>query len=222
MAIFVMDEQHRHFGDAQRLQRVHRVKLIRNDGSAADEAAQVDAFAAKQGDGDVACLHHADQFFDRARADWQAGVRRGDEPFANGIGISVGVDPVDFGARRHDFTHRPVGEADDARDDGALAFLDDARATGFGDDEVQFLRRHLILAFAVEAERGKDQRAGAIEQPDEGRGQPGDPLHRDGGKRSDGFGRAQGELFGHQFADDQRQIGGQRNDKDEAEGFGKF
>ena len=71
----------------------------------------------------------------------QAAVRRRGQLGADFLAAAADVDPVDVGARGHDLAHRAVGEADDARDDRALAFLEHARGLRLGDDQVQVPRR---------------------------------------------------------------------------------
>ena len=131
------------------------------------------------------------------------------------LGVCLFIEPVNFGARCHHFAHGPVGQTHDARYDGALALFDHAGFGGLCDNQVQFFRRHVIFRFAVHAEDAEDERAGAVEQPDQRRCHAREDDHRhchDDGNR---FWRAQGELLGHQFPHDQRGKGGEPDDKGE-------
>ena len=203
MAIFVMDEQHRHIGLAQRGQCVHRVERVGNHRCLAHQFSEVDGLTTEQRGGDVARLHHPDRLFHRPFCNRNARVRRSEQPFADGIAIGIGIKPIDFGARGHHFAHWTVGEADHAGDDRAFMLLNDARFRCLGDHQMQFLGGHLAFTFTVEPEQPEDRRARPVEQPDQRRGQPRDPLHWHSGERGDGFGFAQRELLGHQFADDE-------------------
>ena len=177
MAIFVVDEGHRHLAAAQHGQRVHRVDLVGDDRRRAHQRAQVERLA-------------VDQAATTSRA-WTTPISWSTEPSATGmrlcgrldqrlrrivVRVGVDVDPVDLGARRHHLARRPVGEPHDARDDRPLIFLEHAGAVRLGDDEVQLLGGDLVVAVAVEAEQPEDEAAGAVEQPDERRRRLGDPA----------------------------------------------
>ena len=75
MAIFVVDQRHRHFGLAQRVERVHRIDLIEYDRGLTHQLPQVEWFALEQSDRDIARLHHADDRIDRSFGHRQATVR---------------------------------------------------------------------------------------------------------------------------------------------------
>ena len=75
-------------------------------------------------------------------------MRRGEQAGAHRLLIGIGVDPVDICARGHHLAGGAVGEAHHARNDRALAFLEYARRMRLGDDEMQFLGRHLAVAVA--------------------------------------------------------------------------
>src|SRR3546814_15320199 len=72
----------------------------------------------------VARLNDADDIFDGPFSDRQSGMGAFEQAGANGVCICVCVNPVDFGARRHDSARRPVGQSDDAGNDRALAFFE--------------------------------------------------------------------------------------------------
>ncbi len=222
MAIFVVDEQHRHFGDAQRLERVHRVDLVVDDFGGAHQLFEVERLALKQRRGDIARLHHPHDVVDRPARDGQAAVRGFEQFVAHPARVESGIDPVHVLARRHHLAHRTVGKAHDARNDRALAFLDHPRFRRLGDDQVEFLGRHAIFRFAVEAEQAEHQRRTVVEQPDERRRDTRQPVHRNRHEYRDPLGRAQRELLRHQLARDQREIGGKRNDRRKARRLGVF
>ena len=138
------------------------------------------------------------------------------------LGACADIDPIDLGPRSHDFTHRPVRETDDAGNDRPLTFLKNARGLSFGNHKVQLLRSNLVSRFAVEAKDLEDRCAGLVEQPDERRGDLGQPTHRAGDENRDRLGRAKRELLGNELAHDQREIGHDHDHHPEAGGFGGF
>ena len=155
MAIFVVDQRQRDVGGAQHGQRVHRVHQVRNDRRLAAQRAEVDRLA-------VAARGETSRV-------WMTPTIFSIEPSATGMrlcGVSsrasrissggrADVDPVDIGARRHDFADRPVGKPDDARNHRPLVFLEHARGLRFGDDQVKLLGGDLVPRF-----RGRSRTAG--------------------------------------------------------------
>ena len=129
--------------------------------------------------------------------------------FADLIGSRGDVDPFDLGARSHHLAHRPVCEPDDTGDDRPFAFLEHARRLRLSDDEVELFGRHVVAQFAIEPEQLEDQRARAIEQPDEGGGDLRQHPQRARHDHGDRLGRTQRELLGHDLADHQRDEGGE-------------
>ena len=211
MTIFVVDKQHWHVGDTQGFQRVHRIDLVVDNLGRSHQLRKVERFAAEQRRGNVARLHHANNVVDRPARHRQAAVWRFDQLVAYPLRVERYVDPVDVLARRHHLAHRAVGEAHDARNDRALAFLDQPRFRRLGDDQVQLLGGHPVLGFAVEAQDAEHQRRTAVEQPHQRRADFRQPQHRQRDEDRDRFGRAQRKLLRHQLADDQREIGGHRD-----------
>ena len=157
-----------------------------------------------------------------AFGDRQPAVRRFAQPLGDRRGIGVDIEPVDVGARRHHLAGRPVGEADDAGDDRAFAFLEHAGMVRLGDDEVQLLGGDLGRGIAAHPQQPEDQGAGLVEQPDERRGRARDPQHRQRDDGGDRLGRAQRELLGHQLADHQRRISDEDDDEGEAQRAGQL
>ena len=72
MAVFVVDQRHRHLRFLQRGEHVERVGLVVDDRRLAHMLAQVEALAGEQRGEQVARLDHADHGVDRAFADRQA------------------------------------------------------------------------------------------------------------------------------------------------------
>ena len=136
--------------------------------------------------------------------------------------ISVGVDPFDFAARGHHAAHAPVSQAHDAGDHVTFLGIDDAGSRGFGHHRSQFLFGHRLVAFAALAQHAEDETAGPVEQPHEGRCEARKQHHDRCDPHGNCFGAAQRELLGHQFADNQRQIGGDHDHHGKAGFFGQM
>ncbi len=64
MAIFVVDQRHRHRCLPQHLKHVHRVQLVEDHGRIAHQFGQHDRPALQHGGNDVARLHHAPNVVD--------------------------------------------------------------------------------------------------------------------------------------------------------------
>ena len=207
MAVFVMDQCHRHFGLAQRVERIHRVDLIEYDGCLPHQRAKVERFALEQRHRDIARLYHPDDGVDRSFGDRQATVRGLHQRRTEAGIVERRVDPFDIGARRHHLAHRSVGEPHHARDDRAFMLLDHTRFARFGDDQVQFLGRDMFFALAFQAHYAEQQRRRRIEQPHHRRSRPGEREHRTRHRGGERFGRAERDLLGHELADDERGIG---------------
>ena len=108
---------------------------------------------------------------------------------------------------RHQAARRPVGDPHDAGDHLAFGAVHGARAFGLGDDQANLLVADPARLASGLPEQGQHQLARPVEHPDQRGGDAGDDPHHRGHARGDLFRRAQGDLLGHQFADDQRQIG---------------
>ena len=75
----------------------------------------------------------------------------------------------------------------------------------------------MAVRFAVQPKQSENQCACAIQQPDNGGGDPRQHHHWHRHHPGNGFGRAQGKLLGHQFPYDQRSKGGEANDQPKAD-----
>ena len=133
---------------------------------------QVDRPSVQRGREHVAGLDDADDIVDRAVSHGNAAVRR---VRASAAAISsrrrVNIDPVDFGSRSHDLADRPVGQADDAGNDRAFVFLENAGSLRFGDDQVQLFGGHRGSSIPRSSPSSlKIERTRPVEQPDERRG----------------------------------------------------
>ena len=125
VAVFVVHHCHRHICTAERFERVHRIDLIGDNRRGFHQSAQVDVSAIDEFGDNVARLDDADDLVHRPFGDQHPTVRERPQDGEQRIMIGIGVDPVEFGARCHDFADGSVSEADNARDDRAFGFFDD-------------------------------------------------------------------------------------------------
>ena len=130
------------------------------------------------------------------------------------------VDPVDFRAWGHQFAHGSLGKPDNALQHLVLFVFDDAAARGFGEQHVQFFGGDGALAGRAHAQQADEDPRGRIEQPHQRRSHFCQQRHRTCHDDGNGRGSAQGDLLGHQLADDKAQIGRHDNHCGEAGLFG--
>ena len=168
----------------------------------------------------VACLDDADHDVDAAIAGRQARMLGLHQQFADGALIGLQIDPVDLGARRHHRAHGAVAKPHDAGNHAPLVGFDGAVMLGLGNQHLDLLVGHLLFAFAALAEQPQYGAAGNVEQEDQRRRNGGEDGHRRRHPGCHAFGIAQGDLLGHQFTDDQREIGDDGNDNADAERIG--
>ncbi len=89
-------------------------------------------------------------------------------------------------------------------------------------DEVgDLLLRGRGLHVLAEPEDFQHRIGGEGEEPDDGGGEHGQTGHRFGDEHGPALGIAQRDALGHEFADDEREIGDDRHDKAEAQGLGE-
>ena len=100
--------------------------------------------------------------------------------------------------------------------------LDHARFARLRHDQVEFLRRYMLLGLALQAHQAEQQGRGRIEQPHNRRGDRRQHADRPRHHRRQRLGRAQRDLFGHQLPDHQRGIGRDADDDGEADRFGRL
>ena len=125
------------------------------------------------------------------------------------------VDEDDFRARSHQVAHGQLIEIERAVDDVALDLVERA-----GAEALLHQTAHLILGDGrvgpgFHSEQPQQHLGGLAEKRDERRGEHREPVHEFRHAERDAFRIAQADALGHQFADDERQIGD--GDHDQAE-----
>ena len=163
MAIFVVHQDHRHFGFAQNFQHIERVELVRHLFQRSHQLAQVQIIAPQLRRDNIACLDDAADFVDGVLGDGEAAVLRLHQELVNILALGVDIEPVDFGPRGHHLPDRAVGQADDAAHYRPFMFLDDAGACRFGKNHLQLVRRDVVHLLALHPHQAEDQRAAVVE-----------------------------------------------------------
>ncbi len=141
--------------------------------------------------------------------------------FSPNLGFRVvQIDPVDFGARRHDRPGVAVAQAEDAGHHLLLAFVEHPGLDALLHHGLDFfLGDGRILGFA-HAQQEQHQIGRGAQKPGQRRGQLRQRLHGARYQRSDVLRRTERQPLGHQFAQNQREIGRYRHHQAKAQGIG--
>ena len=207
-AVFVDDEGHvdpRALQDLQRLQ--HRCRL-RNEGRLGDQRLHIDLAGRQQGVQQVLLVHQAQRVIDvvLARHD-DARIGAGADFLAHHLLGVVQSDPEHLVARRHGHPHRTVAQAHDLLDHLLLFRFDQAGRGALGQNGRHLFLGHVRSVAILDAQQLQNARGRGGQQQDEGLQH--DRQRRDGlghlGRHR--LGEDQRQALGHQFADDQRDIG---------------
>lgn len=134
--------------------------------------------------------------------------------------VVLDIQPDDVRARHHDRARGAVVEPQHAVDHGLLARVEHAFGRALADHGAHFALGHAAVAGAANAEHGQNGAGRHIEQADQGPRHQRQPAHRPGDETGHALGVTQGDVLGHQFADDEREIGGQRHDHAERDAVG--
>ena len=212
MAIFVMDEGHRHLGVAQHVQRVHRVDLVGHDRRRPHQRAQVERLARR-------CRRRRCRAPGRRRSACRPSLPRP----AGGCAASRAAcarivagsasTSIQSTSVRGVITSRVGRSASRTTPEMIARSLSSSTPAVVASATTRW--RSSAVTWSLDSrfmpQQPEDERAGPVEQPDERRGRPATASsigtrHRGG----DRLGRAQRELLGHQLADHQRGIGGER------------
>jgi hypothetical protein len=135
---------------------------------------------------------------------------------ADGFVASGQVDPVHLGPRRYHGAGHAVAQPHHAGDHPAFFRFDNPGAFCFGNNGFDFLVGHAAACRNVLSEQAQQGAAGNVEHPDQRLADFREGGHRRSDARRNPLGIAQGDLLGHQFADDQRRIGDQGDDHNHA------
>ena len=211
-----MDHGHRDLCLLQNPQSVHGIELVGHDLRLDHQRPQIDRLFRHEPGQDLAHLHHAQNLVGRPFRHRQQRMRAFIEHGANRILIGLDVDPVDFGTRRHQFTHGPLGEANDALQHLMLLMLDHTRACCLSEQHMELFGGHGALTRRPYAKQTNECARGYIQQPHHRRGDSRQHLHGPCHDNRDRHRSAQRDLFGHQLADHEAEIGRHGNDRGKA------
>ncbi len=189
------------------------------------------AFAA-EAEGDAAEVHEAGDVLGVDDADdvlgavggfvdGDAGVLLFDDAGAGLLDGHVGGEGEDLAARGHDLADGDVVELDGAMDDLFLEDGEQAHAAGGGGDELEFFGG-VDRAFAAErgAEEAEDDACGDVHQLHDGAGDADEDVHGAGDGEGDAFGSLEGEGLGDEFAEEDFEVGDEREGDDDGDGVG--
>ena len=153
--------------------------------------------------------------------DGDAGVLLLDDAGAGLLERHVGGEREDLAARRHDLAHGDVVELDGAMDDLFLKDGKQAHAAGGGGDELELFGR-VDGAFAAQrsAEESEDDGGGDVHQLDDGTRDADEDVHGAGDGEGDALGALEGEGLGDEFAEEDFEVGDQREGDDDGDGVG--
>ncbi len=153
--------------------------------------------------------------------DGDAGVLLFDDAGGGLLEGHVGGEGEDVAAGGHDLAHGDVVELDGAVDDLFLKDGQQAHAAGRGGDELQFFGR-VDGAFAAQwgAEEVEHDGRGGVHQLHDGAGDADEDVHGPGDGEGDAFGALEGEGFGDEFAEEDFEVGDEREGDDDRDGVG--
>ncbi|MNE53699.1 hypothetical protein D3C80_1484390 [compost metagenome] len=114
-------------------------------------------------------------------------------------------------ARRHGHAHGAVAQTQDLLDHLLLFRLNQTRRGAFGQNALDLFLSDVRTVAVLDAHDLEDARGRGRQQQDEGLHRQGHGRDRRRHFRGDGLGEDQGQALGHQFADDQRDIGDQHD-----------
>ncbi|MNM79300.1 hypothetical protein D3C81_912270 [compost metagenome] len=134
--------------------------------------------------------------------------------------VGSGIQPGDAVARGHQAVGGTVAQAHDAIHHVALMGVDDACLVALGHQHADLFFRDRGRFGLAQAEDAQHQLGGARQQPNAWCGNAGQPAHRHRDDAGDILRAGQGKAFWHQFAEDQCQIGDQRDRQHLAEEAG--
>jgi len=205
MPVFVIDQQHVTGGAAQPVDHLQGGQGFVDHRNLAHQGQGIERRLGRRQQ--VAAVQDADDIVPPVSAQRQARMARACET-GQDFGAAF-VDPRghDLAARCHQPAGAPVREPHDAADQLFLGAVDDAGPGRFGQHQADVLVADRGFAAVRLSDETQDKVAGAIEKPDQRRPDPGQDQHRRGNAAGDPFRRRQCDPFGHEFSDDQGQVG---------------
>ena len=130
------------------------------------------------------------------------------------------VEGIEVDSRPHDVAHAPLAEPQRLGRHRLLHRLEHSFRPSGLQQVLDVVDRHARLVLSVGAEQEEHRRGRDAHAPDERLGDPGEELH--GGRDEAGkrLRPAEGQPFGHQFAEQQREEGEHRHEDGERDRFG--
>jgi hypothetical protein len=157
-------------------------------------------------------VQDAHDIVDVTAADREAGVTAfGNFPH-DGLDRVFDRQPDGVGAGHHDGAHVAVGQAQNAVDHVALGMLENTGLGAFGNKRLHFLFRNRRFFARLDPEELQERFGRQAQEPDDRGCNHRKNRHRTRDEARNGFRVIERDALGDQFAYDQRQIGGDRND----------
>ena len=220
-AVLVDDEGHvdpRALQDLQRLQ--HRGRL-RNEGRFGDQRFDVELAVRQQAVQQILLVNHAQRIIDVALArHHDSRIGAGANLFTQHLFGVVQGDPEHVVAGGHRHPHRTVAQAQDFLDHHLLFGLDQAGRGAFGQDGRHLFLGHVRAIAILDAQQLENAGGGGGQQQDERLQHDRQLGDRPGHLGRHRLGEDQRQALGHQFADDQRDIGDAHDHHGGREEFG--
>ncbi len=122
------------------------------------------------------------------------------------VGVGL-IEPDDLGTRGHDLADGQAIEFEGLVYDLAFDAVEGAGAKSFLHEAADFLLGDRGLGFGFETGCGEEALGGAGEEGDQGRRDRGEETHGSSDDAGHPFRVAEGDLFGDEFAEDEREVG---------------
>ena len=173
--------------------------------------------------GDVFGVEDADDVVGagtRGIVDGDAGVLFFDDTRAGLLDGHIRGQREDLAAGSHDLANDDVVELDGAVDDLLLKDGEKPHATGSSGDELELFGR-VDAAFAAErsTEEPEDEGGRRVHEPDDGRGDADEDIHGPGNGEGDALGSLKREGLGDKLAEEDFEVGNEREGDDDGEGM---
>ena len=220
-AVFVDQQCHVNARAAKQLQHLEHRGALMHEQRLVHARPRIERLAGHHPFQQVLGMDDALDRIDIAVADGEARVAAAGNATANLLEVGGKVEPDDVDARRHDRADRPVGQPQHAIDHVPLGGLEDAGVGPLLDHRLDFLLGDRRLAVTGKTEDPQHRLARDAQQPHRRCSHPGQQRHRRCHPHRHRFGIGQGDPLGHEFAQDQREVGDDDNHRQERQGFGE-
>ena len=157
VAVFIVDQRHRDVRLLEQPQGVHCVELIGDHFGLAHQPGDLEPLSSQQNRQHFFDLDHPDDVVRAAIGNRQQRMHSILDRGAD-LGLAgAAVDRVELGPGGHQFAHRAGGEPHDPGHDLALFFLDHARTSRLGEDQMQFFSGQRVFAFGPHADNSQQK-----------------------------------------------------------------